>query len=90
MVDQGDAFRTPANIAPHSLVPKFVIRASCGFGALGVDHELFVVWVFVQPCGGGQKICPALAASGYLRSHVVRQLAVLLQYGCQFSVSFPV
>ncbi|MGN0591864.1 MAG: hypothetical protein ACI4JQ_01305 [Ruminococcus sp.] len=47
VVDKGDAFRTPANIAPHSLVPQFVVRASRGFGALGVDHELFMVGVLV-------------------------------------------
>ena len=90
MVDKGNALCAPANIAAHSFVPKFVVRAGRGVGPLGIDHELFVVWVFVQPCGGGQKICPALIAAGYLRGHVVRQLAVLLQYGCQFDVSFPV
>ena len=77
-------------LAPHSLVPQFVIRTGRGVGPLGVDHELFVVWVFVQPCGGGEKVRPALVARGYLRSHVVCQLTVLLEYGCQFDVSFPV
>ena len=89
VVDEGDTFRTPTNITPHSFVPQFVVRAGRGVGPLGVDHELFVVWVFVQPCGGGKKIRPALIAAGYLRGHVVCKLAVLLQYGCQFDVSFP-
>ena len=88
VVDEGNAFRTPANIAPHSLVPQFVICTSGGFGALGVDHELFMVWVLIQPGCGGQKICPALIAAGYLECRNVCQLAVLLQYGCQFDVSF--
>lgn len=47
VVDQGDAFRTPANIAPHSLVPQFVVRAGRGVGPLGVDHELLMVGVLV-------------------------------------------
>ena len=90
VVNEGDALCASANIAPHSLVPQFVVRAGGSVGPLGVDHELFVVWVFVQPCGGGKKIRPALIAAGYLRGHVVCKLAVLLQYGCQFDVSFPV
>ena len=89
VVNEGDALCTSANIAPHSLVPQIIVRAGRGVGPLGVDHELFVVWVFVQPCGGGKKIRPALIAAGYLRGHVVCKLAVLLQYGCQFDVSFP-
>ena len=47
VVDKSDAFRTPANITPHSFVPQFIIRAGGGFGALGIDHELFVVGVLV-------------------------------------------
>ena len=47
VVDKSDAFRTPANITPHSLVPQFIIRAGGGFRALGVDHKLFVIGVLV-------------------------------------------
>ena len=47
VVDKSDAFRTPANITPHSFVPQFIIRAGGGFRALGVDHELFVTGVLV-------------------------------------------
>ncbi|MCI5485257.1 MAG: hypothetical protein MR426_09400 [Clostridiales bacterium] len=82
VVDEGDAFRTPANITPHSFVPQFVIRAGRGFGALGIDHKLLVVRVLIQPGCGGQKICPALIAAGDLECRNVCQLAVLLQYGC--------
>lgn len=48
VIDKGDAFRTPANITPHPLVPQFVVRAGRGFGALGIDHELLVVGVFLK------------------------------------------
>ncbi|MDY4509472.1 MAG: hypothetical protein SPD95_12220 [Candidatus Faecousia sp.] len=47
VVDQGDAFRAPSNIAPHSLVPQIIVRAGGGVGPLGVDHELLVVRVLV-------------------------------------------
>ena len=47
VVDQGDAFRAPSNIAPHPLVPQFVIRAGGSVGPLGVDHELLMVRVLV-------------------------------------------
>ena len=47
VVNEGDALCAPANIAPHPLVPKFVVRAGRGFGTLGVDHELLMVRVLV-------------------------------------------
>ena len=47
VVNESDAFRTPANITTHSFVPQFIIRASGGFRALGVDHKLFVIGVLV-------------------------------------------
>lgn len=47
VVNESDAFRTPANITPHSFVPQFIIRAGGGFRALGVYHKLFVIGVLV-------------------------------------------
>ena len=47
VVDKGDAFRTPANIAPHPLVPQFVIRTGRGLGALGVNHQVLMIGVLV-------------------------------------------
>ena len=47
VVNESDAFRTPANITPHSFVPQFIIRTGGGFRALGVDHKLFVIGVLV-------------------------------------------
>ncbi|MGM9604126.1 MAG: hypothetical protein ACI3XG_03600 [Faecousia sp.] len=47
VVNQGDTLCAPANIAPHSLVPQFVIHAGRGFGALGIDHELLMAGVLV-------------------------------------------
>ena len=47
VVDEGDALCASANIAPHPLVPQFVIRAGSGVGPLGIDHELLMVRVLV-------------------------------------------
>ena len=52
IVNEGDALCSPANVTPHSLVPQFVVRAGSGVGPLGIDHELFMVGVFVNPGGG--------------------------------------
>ena len=90
IVDEGNALCSPANITPHPLVPQLIIRTGGGVRALGVDHELFMVGVFVQPGGGGEEIRPVLVAASYLRSHVVCQLAVLLQYGCHCVNLLPV
>ena len=47
VVDKGDTLCAPANIAPHSLVPQFVVCAGGGFRALGIDHKLLMVRVLV-------------------------------------------
>ena len=47
VVDKSDAFRTPANITPHSFVPQFIIRAGGSIWPLGIDHELLMVGVLV-------------------------------------------
>ena len=90
VVNEGDALCSPANVTPHSLVPQFVVCAGRGVGALGIDHELFMVGILVNPGSGSQEVRPALVAAGDLCCCEVCKLAVLLQYGCQFDVSFPV
>ena len=47
VVNEGNTFRTPANITTHSFVPQFIIRTGGGFRVLGVDHKLFVIGVLV-------------------------------------------
>ena len=46
------------DIAPHFLIPEVVLRAGGGLRALHIDHELLVVGVLIQPCGGGQERRP--------------------------------
>lgn len=76
IVNEGNALGTPANVATHSLVPQLVVCTGGSFWTLGIDHELFMVGVLVEPCSGGKKVCPALIAAGYFLSSVVCQMVV--------------
>ena len=74
-----EKFTIRQNVASYSFVPEIVFGAGGDIWPLGVDHhELFVVWVLVQAGGGGEEVCPALEAGGYLGCHIVRQLVVVL------------
>ena len=55
-IHKGDALAASPHIAAHLLIPTVVSRAGRGFRALGENHELLVVGVLIQPCGGGRKI----------------------------------
>ncbi|MDD3228239.1 MAG: hypothetical protein PHE09_03380 [Oscillospiraceae bacterium] len=77
-VYKGNAGAAAPDIAPHALVPKVVFRTGGGLRALGVNHELLVVRVLVEPRGGGQKGCPFLIAARELRCRVLCHLAVCL------------
>ena len=48
-INEGDALAAAPHIPPHAFVPKVILGAGGGFGALGVDHKLFTVRVFVEP-----------------------------------------
>lgn len=79
VVNEGDSLCAPSNVATHALVPQLVVCTGRGLRPLGVDHELLVVGVLVEPGGGGKKVCPALIAAGYFLGGKVCQLAVVLQ-----------
>ena len=79
-VDEGDARAAAPDIAPHLLVPEVVLRAGGGPRALHIDHELLVVGVFIQPCGGGQERRPRQMAAGDLPRGALRLLRVGLQF----------
>jgi hypothetical protein len=57
-IHKGDALAASPHIAAHLFIPKVVFRAGRGFRALGENHELFIVGVLIQPCGGGQERRP--------------------------------
>ena len=53
IIQQGDALGAAPDIAVHPVVPDVITGAGGGVGALGVDHELVRVGVFVE--AGGQR-----------------------------------
>ena len=79
-VDQGDPPAPAPHIAVHGVVPKLVVRAGRGLRPLGVDHQLLVIGVLIQSCGGGEKTRPRLQAAGDLLCGLVGQLRVELQF----------
>ena len=54
-VHQSDAPGPTADIPAHPAVPEIVLRAGGGLRALGVDHQLLMVWVLIEAGGGGEK-----------------------------------
>ena len=77
-VNECNTLGATAHIPTHGLIPDIVFGAGGGVGPLGVDHDLFVVGILVQPCGGGEKIRPSLIAPGELPGGFFRHLAVCL------------
>ena len=54
-VHQGDALGPTADIPAHPAIPEIVFGAGCGLRALGIDHQLLMVWVLIEAGGGGEK-----------------------------------
>ena len=77
-VDQRDAPGTTPHIAAHLLVPQLIVSAGRRVRTLGVDHQLLMVGILIQPRSGGQKGRPLLVASGDLLRCVVCHLRVEL------------
>ena len=48
VIHQRNALGAATDIAAHFVVPQVILRAGCRVRALGVDHELLMVGVFVQ------------------------------------------
>jgi hypothetical protein len=74
-VNERDPLAAAPDIPAHFFVPDLITGAGRRVGALGVDHELFMIRVFVQPGGGFQKIRPAFVTGGDLRRRVVGHLS---------------
>ena len=62
IVKQCNSGRTAPHVPSHAAIPRLVIRAGSRVGTLGVDHELLMVRIFVQPCRRCQKCLPAFSA----------------------------
>jgi hypothetical protein len=73
-VDEGDPLAAAPDIPAHFFIPKLIPGAGRRVWALGIDHELFVIRILVEPRGGFQKIRPALMTGGDLHRRVVGHL----------------
>ncbi|MST91361.1 hypothetical protein FYJ76_05320 [Ruthenibacterium lactatiformans] len=79
-VDQGNSFGATAHIAPHAVIPEVVFRTGNGIGTLGIDHELFIERILVEPCRRLQKAGPASIAAGDLPRGVIGHLRIELKF----------
>ena len=89
IVQQGDALGTAPHIPAHFLVPQIVLGAGGGVRALGVNHHLFMEWVFVEAGGGGEEPRPFLPAAGELLGHLVGHLCILFCFGWHWFSVLP-
>ncbi|MCL1855067.1 MAG: hypothetical protein FWF86_04980 [Clostridia bacterium] len=87
-VNEGYALGTATDIAAHGLVPEGIVRAGGRIGPLGVDHKLFKVGIFIEPCGSGEKPRPFLATACNLLCRLNRHLLVGLCCAWHLSASF--
>ncbi|MBQ9995305.1 MAG: hypothetical protein IJP32_02955 [Clostridia bacterium] len=67
-VQEGNPDGTAPDIPSHAVVPDIIFRTGGRVGTLGVDHELFVIRVFVQSGRGGEEGSPVFHAVGELFS----------------------
>ncbi|MCI1991107.1 MAG: hypothetical protein LKJ59_07210 [Oscillospiraceae bacterium] len=73
-VDEGDPLAAASDISAHFFIPKLIPGAGRRVRALGENHELFVIRIFVKPRGGFEKIRPAFMTGGDLRRRAVGHL----------------
>ena len=48
VVDDSDTSGPPPHIPAHPLIPEIIFRAGGGVGPLGMDQELFGIWIFLK------------------------------------------
>ncbi len=75
-VDEGDTPGSLHHIPAHLLTPQFIAGTGGGIRALGVDHQLFPVGVFVDTAHHSQKAGPLLVATGDLMGGAVGKLQI--------------
>ncbi|WP_233452781.1 hypothetical protein [Caproicibacter fermentans] len=73
-VDERNPFAAAPDVPAHFFVPDLITGAGHRVGALGVDHELLMVRILVEPRGCPQKIRPAFMTGGDLRRRAVGHL----------------
>ncbi|WOC31648.1 MULTISPECIES: hypothetical protein [Caproicibacterium] len=73
-VDERNPLAAAPDIPAHFFVPKLISGAGRRVGALGENYELLVIWIFVKPRGGFQKVRPVCMTGGNLRRRAVGHL----------------
>ncbi|MCI1965519.1 MAG: hypothetical protein LKJ17_05230 [Oscillospiraceae bacterium] len=87
-VDECDSLTAVPDIPAHFFVPKLIPGAGRRVWALGKNHELFVVRIFVEPRSGFQEIRPAFMTGGDLLCDFLRDLLAGLQF-CRHTFTTP-
>ena len=81
IVHQGDTLGTTAHIPSHFFIPQVVLGAGGGVRALGVNHHLFMEWVFVEAGGSSKKGRPFLPTSHKPGRYLLGHLPVKFSFG---------
>ena len=87
-VYKGNAGGAAPDKAPHLFVPEIVLGAGGRVRPLGVDHDLFVVWILIEPRRCAQELRPAFVAAGKLPLRGVCHLPVFLIFTRHRAASF--
>lgn len=81
IVHQSDPLGAAPYIPPHFFVPQIVLGAGGGVRALGVNHHLFMEWVFVEAGGSSEKGCPFFPAAHKPGRYLFGHLPVKFSFG---------
>ena len=81
IVHQGDTLGATAHIPSHFFIPQVVLGAGGGVRALGVNHHLFMEWVFVEAGGSSKKGRPFLPTSHKPGRYLLGHLPVKFSFG---------
>ena len=87
-VYKGNAGGAAPDKAPHLFVPEIILCAGGRVRPLGVDHDLLVVRILVEPCCCAQKLRPAFVAACELPLRCVCHLPVFLIFTRHRASSF--
>ena len=81
IVHQSDPLGATAHIPSHFFIPQVVLGAGGGVRALGVNHHLFMEWVFVEAGGSSEKGRPFLPTSHKPGRYLLGHLPVKFSFG---------
>ena len=80
IINQRDSGRTTVDISAHALVPRFKVGAGGRIGTLCVNHELFMIWIFVELSSGCQERSPVFRAVGQLFCGLFGEFGVIFVF----------